>query len=90
MLHRLAHWCYRRRRVVLAFWILLLLGSQVASSTVGGKSSMSFRLPASDSQRAVDLLAGRFPTQSGASGDVVIATPAGVRSPAIEARANAL
>src|SRR6202030_1082137 len=44
----------------------------------------------SDSQRAVDLLAGRFPTQSGASGDVVIAAPAGVRSSAIEARANAL
>jgi putative drug exporter of the RND superfamily len=90
VLSRLAHWCYRRRRVVLALWIVLLLGSQVASATVGGKSSMSFRLPASDSQRAVDLLAGRFSTQSGASGDVVIAAPAGVRSPAIEARANAV
>jgi RND superfamily putative drug exporter len=90
MLSRLAHWCYRRRRVVLALWIVLLVGSQLASSALGGKSSMSFKLPASDSQRAVNLLAGRFPTQSGASGDVVIAAAAGVRTPAIEARANAL
>ncbi len=90
MLSRLAHWCYRRRRLVLGLWVVLLIGSQFASSAVGGKSSMSFKLPASDSQRAQDLLAERFPTESGATGDVVIAAPAGVRSSAVEARANAL
>jgi putative drug exporter of the RND superfamily len=90
MLGRLAHWCYRRRRVVLAFWIVLLIGSQIASSVAGGKSSMSFKLPASDSQRADNLLNARFRAQSGATGDVVIAAAAGVTSPAIETRAKAL
>jgi putative drug exporter of the RND superfamily len=90
VLSRLAHWCYRRRRVVLIAWIVLLIGSQVASSAIGGKSSMSFKLPASDSQRAQNLLAGRFSTQSGATGDIVIAAPAGVKSAAVEARAKAL
>ncbi|MDQ1383684.1 MAG: putative drug exporter of the superfamily [Actinomycetota bacterium] len=90
MLSRLAHWCYRRRRLVLGLWILLLIGSQVASSAAGGKSSMSFKLPASDSQRAQDLLAQRFATESGATGEVVIAAPAGVKSPAVEQRAKAL
>ncbi|HEY5013670.1 MAG TPA: MMPL family transporter, partial [Acidimicrobiia bacterium] len=90
MLSRLAHWCYRRRRLVLGLWVILLIGSQIVSSAAGGKSSMSFKLPASDSQRAQNLLAGRFASESGATGNVVIAAPSGVKSPAIEARANAL
>ena len=90
MLSRLAHWCYRRRRLVLGLWVVLLIGSQIGAAAIGGKSSMSFKLPASDSQRAQDLLAGRFATQSGATGDVVIAAPAGVRSAAVVARAGAL
>jgi len=90
VLSRLAHWCYRRRRLVLGLWVVLLVGSQFASAAAGGKSSMSFKLPASDSQQAQDLLSQRFATQSGATGDVVIAAPAGVKSAAIEARATAL
>lgn len=90
MLSRLAHWCYRRRRLVLGLWVILLIGSQIVSSAAGGKSSMSFKLPASDSQRAQNLLAGRFASESGATGDVVIAAPSGVKSAAVEARAKAL
>src|SRR3954470_4448033 len=90
MLSRLAHWCYRRRRLVLGLWVLVLIGSQFASAAVGGKSSMSFKLPASDSQRAQDLLAQRFATESGATGEVVISAPGGVKSAAVEARAKAL
>ncbi len=90
MLGRLAHWCYRRRRLVLVVWVVLLVGSQVAGSVAGGTSSMSFKLPASDSQRAQNLLAERFKTQSGATGDVVIDAPAGVANAATRARAEAL
>ena len=90
MLSRLAHWCFRRRRLVLGLWVVLLVGSQFAAGAIGGKSSMSFKLPASDSQQAQNLLAGRFATQSGATGDVVIDAPAGVNSPAIRARATKL
>jgi RND superfamily putative drug exporter len=68
----------------------LLIGSQFASGAIGGKSSMSFKLPASDSQPAQNLLAGRFATESGATGEVVIAAAAGVKSAAIEARAKRL
>ncbi len=90
MLGRLARWCYRRRRLVLVLWLVLLIGSRVVASAAGGKSSMSFKLPASDSQRAQNLLTARFPAQSGATGDIVIAVPAGVQSAGGKARAEAL
>ena len=78
MIERLARWSYRRRRAMLALWLLLLVGSQVLAQTAGGKSSMNFKLPASDSQKAQNLLKSLFPSQSGASFEIVFDTPAGI------------
>ena len=39
MLRSLALWCYRRRRTVLAIWLLVLIGCVVLGKTVGGAYS---------------------------------------------------
>jgi putative drug exporter of the RND superfamily len=90
LLDRLARWCYGHRRWVLVAWIVVLVGSRVLSGVAGGPSSMSFRLPSSDSQRAQNLLAVRFPSESGAIGEIVINVPSGVTSPVAKAKALSL
>lgn len=93
MLKRLARWSYAHRRIMVAAWILLLIGSQVLASTAGGRSSMDFKLPKSDSQAAQDLLVKRFHAQSGASAEIVMADstdPGGVRSAAARSQVREL
>ena len=56
MLDRLAHVTYRRRWLVLAIWVVLLVGMSILGSKFAGVNKVEFNLPASDSQKAFDLL----------------------------------
>jgi putative drug exporter of the RND superfamily len=87
VLVRLATLCYRRRWLVLVVWIVALLGANFASSSLGDGFSQQFSLPASDSQRAMDLLGdlGR-----GAQGDIVFKADAGLSDPDARARLDTL
>jgi RND superfamily putative drug exporter len=76
-LYRLGHFAVRRRRWVLAFWLVLFVAAGMGSSLAGGKTSETFTLPGTESQQAADLLAKRFPTQGGSSTQVVFAAPGG-------------
>jgi len=76
-LYRLGHLCVRRRRWVLAFWVVLLVASGVAAATAGGETRDTFSMPGTESQRATDLLGERFPDQSGSSTQVVFASRTG-------------
>jgi putative drug exporter of the RND superfamily len=89
MLRSLALWCYRRRRIVLATWLLLLIACVFVSKAIGGSYSQSLRLPGTESQKASDLLDADFPSHAGDSGQVVIAA-ASVRDAAVRSRAVAL
>jgi RND superfamily putative drug exporter len=89
MLRTLARWCYRRRRAVLAIWLLVLIGCIVLSKTVGSAYSESLRLPGTESQNAADLLDADFRARAGDSGQLVFAA-ADVRSADVRARVNAL
>ena len=73
LLYRLGHFCVRHRRRVLLVWVALLVGAAAASQAAGGTTNDSFTLPGTESQAAIDLLAERFPTQSGSSTQVVFA-----------------
>ncbi len=86
LLYRLAHFCIRRRRTVLAAWITLLVGIGVTSAALGGETSDKFTLPGTESQEAFDLLEERFPVQGGSATTVVFAAAAGtsVADPANE------
>jgi RND superfamily putative drug exporter len=89
MLRSLALWCYRRRRTVLATWLVVLVAFVALSKTVGGHYSQSLRLPGTESQKASDLLDADFPSRSGDSGQLVVAA-ANVRAPALQKRVTAL
>ncbi|HET6949385.1 MAG TPA: MMPL family transporter [Acidimicrobiales bacterium] len=81
---RLARTCYRRRRLVLPAWVVLLIGLVVLNSTAGGKFLDDFKLPGSESQEATDLLEEHgFEARTGFSGQVVFQAD-DVHDPAVE------
>ena len=85
MLRRIASWCYRRRRVVVAAWIVALIGISVLGQTAGGNLLKTFSLPGTESQRAFDVLGQQF-QRKGDTGDLVFKAKGGdVRAAAVRA-----
>jgi RND superfamily putative drug exporter len=84
MLSRLAHTSYRRRRLVLAVWIGLMVFMLTVGSSLAGSWATNGRLPGTDAQHAQDLAAREFPQRSGDSGRLVFADFNGHR-PAVDA-----
>jgi RND superfamily putative drug exporter len=80
----IANFCYRRRRYVLATWIILLISVVAVSTAVQGEFSTEFKLPGSESQEAIDLLeASGANTRTGIQGQVVFQADQGVDDPAV-------
>ncbi len=90
MLVRLADWCYRKRRLVVVMWIVALVGSFVLASAFGGEFRQDYLQPGSESKAALDILKDKFPQKSGDTIQIVIHAEAGIRSPAVRARAERL
>ena len=67
----LARWCFRRRRLVLGVWLVLLVGLNVVGAAVGSAYSNNFNSGHSDSQAAFDLLRSQFPARAGDPADIV-------------------
>jgi RND superfamily putative drug exporter len=86
----LARWCFRRRRLVLALWIIGFVVINGVGGAVGSNYSNNFNGGHSDAQDAFDLLRTRFPARAGDTADVVFATDKGVTSPDVVDAANAL
>jgi RND superfamily putative drug exporter len=63
----LARTCYRRRWLILVIWIVLFIGINAISQSVGSAFANSFSLPGTNSTSAQNLLASGF---KGNSGDV--------------------
>ncbi|HVE94545.1 MAG TPA: MMPL family transporter [Acidimicrobiales bacterium] len=91
LLVRLADWSYRRRRLVLLLWVLLLVGTIVASNAFKGENDFTFTTPGSDSERAQQLLEDHFPARSGDEITVVFAAKQGktLDDPALRSEAEA-
>ncbi|QSB04047.1 MMPL family transporter [Natronoglycomyces albus] len=72
-LYRLGKGAYRRRWLVLATWLIVLLGIGTAAATMAQETEPNFELPGTESQAAFDLLEERFPgfAADGASARVV-------------------
>ena len=64
-MRRIAQWCHDRHRLVIGLWIALIVGLGGLAAGVGGGFVDNFSLPGSESQRAYDLLADKFPQQAG-------------------------
>jgi RND superfamily putative drug exporter len=73
----LTRWTIAHRRTVVLSWIVLAVAVLTASQTVGKRDANNFSLPSTDSQRAVDLLKGRFPAQAGDADQIVFRTRTG-------------
>ena len=81
---RLASWCTGHRKTVIAAWVVALVAIGMIAGSAGSDFSEEFKLPASDSQEAFDLLETRFPEQSGETAQIVYRADAGVESPAVK------
>jgi putative drug exporter of the RND superfamily len=80
----LAEFSYRRRRWVLAGWVVLLVGLFALSGALGGEYKTEFKLPGSESQAGVDLLEERGVSErTGFAGQVVVRADQGVTDPAV-------
>jgi RND superfamily putative drug exporter len=86
MLERVARFCYRKRWLIVAIWIVALLALNFGAKAAGSAANDRLSPPPSDSQKAQQLLQQTFAAQSGASGEVVFKTAAGVDDPAVKAR----
>ena len=91
MLERIARTCFRRRRLVVLGWVVLLVAMSAAGSAFGGESRTDFSLPGAESQEAADLLedAG-FGGRAGHTGQIVVEADRGVDDPAVRDGLEAL
>src|SRR5919107_1079057 len=81
----LARWCFRRKFVVLAVWVVALLVLGGLSASAGAGYTDSFSLPGTESTTALDLLTDNFNTESTDTNQVVFAAE-DVNDPATKAR----
>src|SRR5690349_1606063 len=72
LLYRLGRASYRRRRLVIAVWLVVLVGLGLGALAFRGATSSNFTMPGTESQRALDVLAEEFPAASGATGTIAI------------------
>jgi putative drug exporter of the RND superfamily len=83
-MRRFATWCTGHRKTVILSWIVALVGAGMLAGSVGSDFSEDFKLPASDSQEAFDLLESKFPAQSGDTATIVYKAPGGVEAPGVK------
>jgi RND superfamily putative drug exporter len=78
-LYRLGRFAYRRRWLVAGLWVAVLIAALGGAATLSGPTSDAFRIPGTQSQKAIDLLQERFPQASadGATARLVFAAPDG-------------
>jgi RND superfamily putative drug exporter len=88
----LATWCVRHRRLVVLFWVALLVVVTLLSRAAGSNYSNSFTLPKTQSTDAIQLLQAASPKVSGDTEQVVFQTSHGVKvtDPAVMARINTM
>ena len=76
-LGRLADLAFRRRRAVVAVWVVGLVAA-FAAAGLAGDWSADYSTPGSESRAAADLLQERFPQSSPDTVDVVWQAPDGL------------
>ncbi|MBX7265423.1 MMPL family transporter [Micromonospora sp. Llam7] len=75
LLYRLGRGSMRRRRLVAAIWLVVLVGLGLAAATLRGPTASNFTMPGTESQHALDLLDEQFPAAAGATGTIAVKAP---------------
>src|SRR5713226_8552684 len=73
-LYRLAHFAFRRRRLVLAVWLVAAIAAIAIAMVSGGKTNDNFTIPGTEAQNAANVLTARLPAFSGGQSTIVFAT----------------
>src|SRR5947208_839045 len=90
MLGRLGRWCHTHRVLVVAVWVLALVGFGAASGAVGNGFTTKFSLPDVESARGFDLLDAHFGGRgSGQTGEIAFESAAGVQDPTVKSAMSA-
>jgi putative drug exporter of the RND superfamily len=89
-LARLASLAYRRRRAMLAAWLVALVAVVAVAPRIAGEFTADYSAPGSDSQAARQLVEERFGGFSGETVDVVWESPAGAGSPEVRGKIDGL
>jgi RND superfamily putative drug exporter len=76
-LYRLARFAFRRRRPVLAVWLLVAIAAITAAQLSGGKTNDTFTIPGTEAQNAASVLTAKLPAFSGGQSTIVFATKGG-------------
>ena len=87
-LYRLAHFAFRRRRLVLAVWLAAAIAAIALAQASGGKTNDTFTIPGTEAQNAAAVLEAKLPAFSGGQSTIVFATTHGaakVTDPAAKA-----
>ncbi|MGN6587348.1 MAG: MMPL family transporter, partial [Solirubrobacterales bacterium] len=82
-MRRFASWTTSHRKSVVALWIVALIGVGMTAKSIGADFHEEFKLPASDSKEAFDLLENKFPQQAGEAAQIVFKADGGVEAPAV-------
>jgi RND superfamily putative drug exporter len=77
LLYRLGRASFRRRKLVVVLWLVIVTALGGAALAFKGPTSSDFTMPGTESQQAIDALKQEFPEASGATGTIVVAAPAG-------------
>ncbi|MBV9447977.1 MAG: MMPL family transporter [Streptosporangiaceae bacterium] len=87
----IARWCFRHRFLVIATWVIVLIGLGTLAHGVKSNYNNSFSLPGTDSTTAQQLLTKAVPAQAGDSDTIVWRVSRGtVRDPAVTAKLSAV
>jgi putative drug exporter of the RND superfamily len=70
-------WSHAHRRAVIVGWLGVVVALGVGAGTLHGVMTTTFSVSGTQSQKALDLLAARFPGAGGADARIVFAAPAG-------------
>ncbi|XVV09732.1 MMPL family transporter [Actinoplanes sp. CA-131856] len=77
LLYRLGRFSFRRRRLTLGLWALLLVLLGVGAGTLSGPTSSAFSIPGTESFRAMEVLKEKFGAGTDAASVKVVFTVAG-------------
>src|SRR5829696_3090270 len=91
VLGRLAGVAHRHRVLVVVLWLVAVAAAVGLSTVASGEFRADYTARGSDSRAAQELLAERFPAQSGEQLDVVVRSESGpVTAPAVRAEVERL
>jgi RND superfamily putative drug exporter len=76
-LYRLAHFAFRRGRVVLAIWLVATIGATAVGVAIGGDTNDNFTISDTETRNAADVLSTELQAFSGGPSMIAFATTNG-------------